>query len=114
MVFVCGLVTSVCVLDTAMACSAAGYPTFLVKDACADRSLLRHETVIECLRKQQQLPLQKVLSTQRQSHRPPTIEILSSYRDLLQFTSTPAPSSSRSCNPEQKGSLLTYVGNHFL
>jgi len=45
-VLVCGLVTSVCVLQTANACREAGYTTHLIEDACADRDRIRHDQAV--------------------------------------------------------------------
>ncbi|OEU08252.1 hypothetical protein FRACYDRAFT_250039 [Fragilariopsis cylindrus CCMP1102] len=46
-VLVCGLVTSVCVLHSAMVCSeAGGYKTYIIEDSCADRDRIRHDHAI--------------------------------------------------------------------
>jgi len=45
-VLVCGLVTSVCVLQTANASCEAGYTTHLIDDDCADRDRIRHDQAV--------------------------------------------------------------------
>ena len=45
-VLVCGLITSVCVQHSAFGIFEAGYQTFLVTDACADRGRGRHDAAL--------------------------------------------------------------------
>jgi nicotinamidase-related amidase len=45
-VLVCGLITSVCVQQSAFGIFEAGYRTLLVTDACADRGKARHEAAL--------------------------------------------------------------------
>lgn len=46
-VLVCGLITSVCVQQTAFGLFEAGFRTALVEDACADRGRRRHDAALE-------------------------------------------------------------------
>jgi hypothetical protein len=59
-VLVCGLVTSVCVLHSAMVCSEAGYKTYIIEDSCADRDRIRHDQAISLAEDTQKL---EVIST---------------------------------------------------
>ena len=46
-VFGCGLVTSVCVLNTINGAYDRGYETFLIEDCCADHPVDLHHLIIE-------------------------------------------------------------------
>ena len=46
-VFICGLLTSACVLATTIGAFFRGFHTFLVSDCCADRTLEKHESVLK-------------------------------------------------------------------
>ena len=45
-VLVCGLITSACVLSTALGAFHRGFDVLLVEDCCADRSLARHQATV--------------------------------------------------------------------
>ena len=45
-VLLCGLLTSVCVQQTAFGIFEAGYETLLVEDACGDRGIARHNAAL--------------------------------------------------------------------
>ena len=45
-VLICGLVTSACVLGTALGAFYRGLDVLLVEDCCADRSIERHEATV--------------------------------------------------------------------
>mmetsp|Transcript_13998 Transcript_13998/g.41383 ORF Transcript_13998/g.41383 Transcript_13998/m.41383 type:complete len:193 (-) Transcript_13998:144-722(-) len=45
-VLVCGLVTSACVLSTALGAFHRGFDVLLVEDCCADRSVARHQATV--------------------------------------------------------------------
>jgi len=45
-VFVCGLITAVCVQNTCHGAFVRGYQVFLLEDACGDRSLERHKAAV--------------------------------------------------------------------
>ncbi|VEU38584.1 unnamed protein product [Pseudo-nitzschia multistriata] len=94
-VLVCGLVTSVCVLNTAMVCREEGYRTFIIEDACADRGRERHDRVIEELHTQLQqqhyssLPHRVSNKHKNGNKTSNVVELLTSYRDLVRFFSPP-------------------------
>lgn len=110
-VLVCGLVTSICVLHTAILCSEAGYKTFVIEDACADRGRNRHDqalhhcTTTTTTTRRQQQPVDVAVgnndnnntsrnSASRNNASRNNFAVLSSYRDLIRSPSISSSSSS--------------------
>lgn len=46
-VFICGLLTSACVLATTVGAFFRGFETYLVSDCCGDRSVEKHESILK-------------------------------------------------------------------
>jgi hypothetical protein len=91
-VLVCGLVTSVCVLHSAMVCSEAGYKTYLIEDSCADRDRIRHDHAISLAQDSQKV---EIISTIIPSSLPLlSLPRLSLPTLSLPTLSSPSPSSS--------------------